>query len=170
MGENLFSYLERLEAMAFFSGYCLVYALIRYLLATKKGMFSVLPGLLLNSYALVATLFLGYVSRKLFLQYSQGVDLELYHPLLYLIGVLAVLFWIPVFRTTPLLSFIHSLVFFFFVVWDVTRFILGRIERSELRNVMNILTVSFLFNVAALILFFIRSWLVLRLRGSRGKL
>ncbi len=168
MDEGLFKYLERVEAMVFFSGYCLVYVVAGYLLAIKKGRVDNLFNLLTRSYALIATLFFGYAIKKFFQQYSQNGSVELYQPLLFLIGVFATLFWLPFFNRRPYLSLVHSLIFFSFIAWDVFKFISGSIEKNELRNAMNILTLSVIFNVSTLFLLFIKSSLVLYFRRDRS--
>ena len=156
MGNNFFAYLQQLELMAFFSGYSLLYALILVFAGNKKSgnnfknqIVSVLP----LSYALVSTLYLGLQLKNFYLSYSSGnTGLAIHHPYLMIWGLLAILFWIPIFRKKVWLTLLHSLVFFFILVKDIILQIGSSVDENILKNDMRIYTVSFLLNLATFIL------------------
>ncbi|HET7118292.1 MAG TPA: hypothetical protein VFI29_17475 [Hanamia sp.] len=156
MRNNFFAYIQQLELMAFFSGYCLLYAIILVFAGNKEQrnnfksrVVSVLP----LSYALVGTLFLGLQLKNLYLSYSYGnIRLSIHHPYLMIWGLLSILFWIPPFRKKKELSLLHSLVFFFIVVKDIFMQIGSSVDENILKNDMRTFTVSFLLNLAAFIL------------------
>jgi hypothetical protein len=156
MGNNFFAYLQQLELMAFFSGYTLLYAIVLVFAANKKSgnnfknrIVSILP----LSYALVSTLYLGLQLKNFYLSYSSGnIKLAIHHPYLMIWGLLAILFWIPLFRKKELLSLLHSLVFFFILVKDIVLQIGSSVDENILKNDMRIYTASFLLNLATFIL------------------
>jgi len=73
MDNTFFAYLERIEMIAFFSGYPLLYAVIFFISGNlqinkdlKKRIISLLP----FAYALVGTLYLGLLLKNLYPDYS----------------------------------------------------------------------------------------------------
>ena len=156
MGNNFFAYLQLLELMAFFSGYSLLYAIILVSAGNKesannfkKRVVSVLP----LSYALVSTLYIGLQLKNLYLSHLSGnARLAIHHPYLMIWGILAILFWIPLFRKKEGLSLLHSLVFFFILVKDIFMQIGSSVDENILKNDMRLFTVSFLLNLATFIL------------------
>ena len=156
MGNNFFAYLQLLELMAFFSGYSLLYAIILVFAGNKesgnnfkKRIISVLP----LSYALVSTLYIGLQLKNLYLSHLSGnARLAIHHPYLMIWGILAILFWIPLFRKKEGLSLLHSLVFFFILVKDIFMQIGSSVDENILKNDMRLFTVSFLLNLATFIL------------------
>ena len=76
-------------------------------------------------------------------------------------GLLSLLFWLPALSKKKELSFIHSLVFFFFLVKDIILQITGSSGGSEmLRNDMRIYALSFLLNLGALVLIILLSFII----------
>jgi len=156
MGNNFFAYLQLLELMVFFSGYSLLYAIILVFAGNKESgnnfktrMVSVLP----LSYALVSTLYLGLQLKNLYLSYSSGnIRMAIHHPYLTVWGLLAILFWIPLFRKKEVLSLLHNFVFFFILAKDIFMQIGSSVDENILKNDMRIYTVSFLLNLSAFIL------------------
>ena len=156
MGNNFFAYLQLLELMAFFSGYSLLNAIILVFAGNKesgnnfkKRIISVLP----LSYALVSTLYIGLQLKNLYLSHLSGnARLAIHHPYLMIWGILAILFWIPLFRKKEGLSLLHSLVFFFILVKDIFMQIGSSVDENILKNDMRLFTVSFLLNLATFIL------------------
>jgi len=163
---NFFAYLQQVELMTFFSGYTLLYAIIILVAGNKKPrnnfksrIISVLP----LSYALVSSLYLGLFLKNLYLSYSAGnVNIDIHHPFLVTWGILAILFWIPLFRKNELLSLMHSLVFFFILVKDLFIQIGSEVDPNILQNDMKIFTASFLLNLATFILMGIFYFTLLR--------
>jgi hypothetical protein len=99
MDNDIFSYLARLEIMVFFVGYPIIYALV-YFLASEfgnkpKAIISQVKELLPFGYAVSATLFLGFIIKKIYVGYELGVSVnKLEHPFLILFGLLALLLWL----------------------------------------------------------------------------
>jgi hypothetical protein len=115
MFDSLLGYMERLELQFFFSGFVTACAII-YLAGKEKLLkyFSL-------SYALVATLYLGWILKNLFPDYSiDHIVNSTQYPILKLFALSGMLFWIPVFRKTCLVIG-HSIPFFLLVVYDFTR-------------------------------------------------
>jgi len=161
MGNNFFAYLQQLELMAFFSGYCLLYAIIIVFAESnaprnnfKNRIILVLP----LSYALVATLFLGLQVRNFYSSLNTGV--AIHHPFLMIWALLAILFWIPAFRKKEWFSLLHSLLFFFMLVKDVIVQIFSSQYIEILKNDMKIYTVSLLLNLATFIVMLVFSFVV----------
>lgn len=172
MGNNFFAYLQLLELMAFFSGYSLLYAIILVFAGNKKPennfknrIVSVLP----LSYALVSTLYLGLQLKNLYLSHlSANVRLAIHHPYLMIWGLLAILFWIPLFRKKAGLTLLHNLVFFFILVKDIFMQIGSSVDENILKNDMRLYTVSFLLNLATFILMGLLSFFFLKNKNRIG--
>lgn len=162
-----FFYLHRLELIAFFSGYPLIYATVfliegkrRSKIELKKGTFT---SLLPFSYALVGTLYFGFELMNLYPNYSYDNIREFaQHPFLVVWGLLAMLFWIPAIANRTILSLMHSLVFFILLVRDLFFFrpVAGA-DRSMVSNDMKLYTYSlflhiFAFITVALVYFLLR--------------
>ena len=114
MFDSILGYMERLELQFFFSGLVTSCAII-YLAGKEKLLkyFSL-------SYALVATLYLGWVLKNLFPDYSiEHIVNSTQYPILKLFALSGMAFWIPACRKIWLVI-LHSLVFFFLVVYDFT--------------------------------------------------
>ena len=154
MGNNFFAYLQQLEMMAFFSGYPLLYTFILFVTGyrqskpyTKKRVASLLP----FSYALVGTLYLGLQLKNLYPDYSiENIKGTFEHPLLVIWGLLSILFWIPALGKKHVLSLIHSLIIFFFLVKDLfLQSTTSSADKNIVRNDMKIYTDSLLLNLGA---------------------
>lgn len=154
MGDNFFAYLQQLEMMAFFSGYPLLYVFILFISGnnqskpnTKKKIASLLP----FSYALVGTLYLGLQLKNLYPDYSiENIKTTIEQPLLVIWGLLSILFWIPALGKKSILSLIHSLVFFFFLLRDLfLQLTTSSADKNIVRNDMKIYTDSLLLNMGA---------------------
>ncbi len=167
MGNSFFGYLEQLELMAFFSGYPLLYTLILFFAGTRRSknnfktrMVSVLP----FAYALTGTLYLGLQLKKLYLNYSHENVTQLMHqPYLILFALLSILFWLPVLSKRKVLSLIHSLVFFFFLIRDIIFQLAGSVaDTNMVRNDMRVYTISVLLNLGALTVVLLISFLSTR--------
>ncbi len=142
--------------MAFFLGYSFLYSIVVVFAGKKESennfknrVVTVLP----LSYALVATLYLGLQLKNLYLSYSSGnTIMAIHHPYLMVWAVLAILFWIPLFRKKEVLSLLHNLVFFFILIKDILMQISSSVDENILKNDMRLYTVSFLLNLAAFII------------------
>lgn len=153
MDNNFFAYLQQLELMAFFSGYPLLYVVVVFIAGEqpaknefKKGIVRLLPFV----YALVGTLFLGLQLKNLYPDYSvENIKLSIHRPGLVIWALLSILFWIPALAKKPVLSLLHSLVFFFFLLKDLFLHFFRTPEGSTVRNDMKIYTDSLLLNLAS---------------------
>lgn len=165
MDNSFFTFLEKLEVLAFFAGYPLLYALVRTLTGSFQKLISPsLQGLMNKSlplaYALTATLYLGLQIRNLYPGFSAERIQEFFTGhWLRIWGVTALLFWLPLLRRTPLFSLLHSLVFFFYLGLDLLS-----AGKDVIRNDMRVYTDSLLINTSCfalvlLIFFSLRYWI-----------
>jgi len=164
MDNSFFAYLQRLELMAFFSGYSLIYVVTLFIAGNqllKNNFNSRIVFLLPFAYALVGTLYLGYQLKNLYPDYSiENIKLTIQQPYLIIWGLLSILFWIPAFGKKTVLCLIHSLVFFFFLVRDLfLQLSASSADKNILSNDMKIYTESLLLNLGAFTLIIFLSFL-----------
>jgi hypothetical protein len=170
LDNSFFLYLEQLELIAFFSGYSFIYLLIHFLASTRqtKNIFNErILSLLPLAYALVGLAFLGYEIKKIVFELSiENIKTSFTGHYLLLWGLLSVLFFIPVLYKKPVLSFLHSLVFFFFIVKDIFNYFFDAADLSVLKNVMNVYSKSFLLNSVSFITIVFISFFFRKLKTS----
>ncbi len=173
MDNSFFAYLQQLELMAFFSGYPLLYAITRFIAGDRsvKNVFTnrVFP-LLPFAYALTGTLYLGLQIRNLFPDYSiENIRLTMQQPWLTGWGLLSILFWIPALGRKPVLSLVHSLVFFSLLARDLfLRTFQSSADKNVVRNDMKIYTDSLLLNLGSLIAMVLISLLIAQFKRKRS--
>ena len=157
MGNSIFSYIQQLEVLVFFSGYPLVFVVVRFLAHNtslknfRRGAFvSILP----FAYALIGTLYVCYLLMNLYPDYTiENVRHRIQQPYLITWALLSLLFWIPGISKKQILSVLHSLIFFFIIVRDLFFQLAGYTsDRNILRNDMKIYTMSVFLNLAAVVL------------------
>ena len=162
MDNSFFAYLHRLELMAFFSGYPLIYTVTLFIAGTeqfKNNFKSKVVPLLPFAYALVGTCYLGLQLKNLYPDYSiKNIALIIQQPYLITWGLLSILFWIPTLAKKAVLSLLHSLVFFFLLAIDL----FSGMNKDTVRNDMRIYTVSLLLNLAAIAFVVLLSFLYTR--------
>jgi hypothetical protein len=174
MDDTFFAYLQRLELMAFFSGFPLLYAVIIVMAGNKQSRSRfrnrMIP-LLSYAYALVGTLFLGLQLRNLFPDYSfENIKNNLQQPWLMIWGLLSVLFWIPALAKKPVFCLLHSFVFFFFLLADLIKQFSATIsDKNVMRNDMKIYTDSLLLNLGAFALLVLLSFLFTRYKNRLNR-
>ena len=172
MDNSFFIYLDRLILMGFFSGYPLIYLIIRMLAENNrvKSFFKTDIGSLLPfAYALVGILYLGLLLKSLYPNYSfENIKMVMQEPYLKIWGLLSILFFIPALSKKSVLSLLHSFVFFFFLGRDILMNIFNSAEKDMLRNDMNIYTNSLLVNTAAFIFITFIYFLYTRFKKQRG--
>lgn len=156
MGNDLMAYIQKLELFGFFSGYCLIYTVISSLKTTNNGnghtLMQKLAIVLPYAYALTSTLYLGMIIKNISLNYSSPNLKEQFHvPFLQMLALFAVLFWVPFFSKKKVLSFLHSLVFFFFMLKDVFIQLNVPQGREGIQTDMKVFTDSILLNIITLI-------------------
>ncbi len=159
MDDSFFIYIERLELLAFFSGYPLIYFIVR-LLGTyfqKKGSIKIkLVSFAPVTYALVGILYLGLQLKNLYPDYSfENIQLATQNPYLKIWALLSLVFFIPALAKRPVLSLLHSLVFFYFIVRDIFEEFFFHTDNNILQNDMHIYTRSLLVNLGAFIFIFL---------------
>lgn len=144
--DNLLVYLERLELIAFFSGFPLLYAFV-VVLAGPAGKRSPLKqrvfSLLGYGYGVVGLAYLGFTL------FNWN---EMQMPWLKCWALLSILFIIPALARRPWLCLIHSLPFFYLFVTDL--FSKGR-DTHIASNNMKLYTDSLLIQGGALLALFI---------------
>jgi hypothetical protein len=153
MDDSFFIYLEQLELLLFFSGYPLIYLLIFVIAETnlakkifKKNIATLLP----YAYALVGILYLGFLLKSFYPDYSLShIKAATKIPALKIWGLLSILFFIPVVAKKRVYSLLHSLVFIFFMLRDLYFYVFNTPDKSVLKNDMNLYTYSLLINLAA---------------------
>ena len=166
MDDSILIYFERLELMAFFSGYVAIYIFLNAFTNSKKTRLSKtskrLLSLLPYSYTLTAILFWGYVLRNLFPEYTVHHYLAQFNaPFWQLIALASILSWVPIFRKKGYYSLLHSLFFFGFLLIDFYYFIIGNNGPELLQKDMKVFTDSLLLNLSTLIVIvFIRAFSV----------
>jgi len=155
MDNEFFAYIERLELMAFFSGYPLVYALVQVLAGSKQTppFFTSLKRLLPYAYALTGIFFLGLLLKNMYPGYSlSNIKAQFENSWLRIWALLSLLFFIPFFAKKPVLSLLHSFVFFFFLVKDLFVRNAGPASADVVKNDMKIYTDSLIVNTGCLLL------------------
>lgn len=164
MNGSFFLYLQQLELIAFFSGYPLIYAIAFFIFGNKplknnfkSRIFSLLP----FAYALVGTLYLGLQLKNLYPDYSiKNIQLTIQLPWLICWGILSILFWVPALAKKTVVSLVHSLVFFFFIVRDLfLQLPASTADNDIVRNDMKLYTDSLLLNLGAFALIVLISFL-----------
>lgn len=173
MGTDLFTYIQRLELIAFFSGYPFIYAIV-YTIAGEKhkiaGSFANrLTSSLPMAYALTGTLFIGLLLKDLYPDYSaKNIAYQFQTPYFVIWGILSVLFWIPAFSKKTIFSLLHSLVFFSLFLKDLFLYFNDSMDKEMIRNDMKIYTISLLLNTATLFFILAVSFIQQRI-NSRNK-
>ena len=152
MDRNIFSYMQQLEMLAFFSGYPLIFYLVRFVVhnrsfKSRRGpeIVSILP----YAYALVGTLYTGLLLKNLYPDYTlENIHSRIPNPYLVIWGILSILFWLPAMARKQIFSILHSLVFFFFILRDLFFQLLGlRHDSSIIKNDMSMYTTSIFLNL-----------------------
>jgi hypothetical protein len=142
-----------MELLLFFSGYPLIYLLIQASAETgpaKKTVKKSIATLLPYAYALVGILYLGFLVKSFYPDYSfSHINAAAKIPALKIWGLLSILFFIPVFAKKPVYSLLHSLVFLFFILCDLYFYVFKSLDKPALKNDMNLYTCSLLINLAA---------------------
>jgi hypothetical protein len=167
MDTSFFAYLQKLELMAFYTGYPLLYAFAFFIAGNNRSgnkfktrIISVLPYV----YPLLGTLYLGFQLKKLYPDYSfENIKLSMQQPWLIIWALLSILFWIPALRKKIFLSLLHSLVFFFFLVRDLfLQLSASGMDKSIVQNDMNVYTNSLLLNFGVFAFLVLLSFLFTR--------
>lgn len=157
MNNDLIAYFERLELMAFFSGYPFIYALVYFISDKIRKSSPVLSGklivLLPFAYALTATLFVASSLRDIYPNYTiESITGQFFSSYLRIWGLMAVVFWLPQIGRKHILSLLHSLIFFFLLLKDLLMNATSSVDNDVIRNDMAIYTDSLLINTGSFII------------------
>lgn len=172
MGNDWWSYLDKLETIAFFSGYPLVFAAVKFIsknfIKDQNSCLGKAEILLPYAYALVGTLYLGLVLKNLYPCYSQKNIFDYFnHSYLKIWGLLSIIFWIPLVAQKTIISLLHSFVFFFFLVKDIVQFSFSVSTSDLIKNDMKVYSDSLLLNIASISLILILCFLIKKVRNKR---
>ena len=172
MGNDWWLYIDRLETMAFFAGYPFVYVIVHVISGSVKRsritFLNKMTYFLPYVYALVGTLYVGLILKNLYPDYSiKNVSAYFDHSYLKIWGILAVSFWIPALNKKNVLSLLHSLVFFFFLLRDLFLNFFQSADKNVVRNDMKIYTDSLLLNAGALSAIILVYFLVSKMRSKK---
>jgi hypothetical protein len=168
--DSFFAYMQRLELLAFFSGYPLVYTVALLIAGSRppgNNFKTRIASLLPFAYALVGSLYLGLQLKNLYPDYSiENMRRSIQQPWLMIWGLLSILFWIPALSKKPVLSLLHSLIFFILLLKDLFSQISAP-TKDMVRNDMNVYTVSLLLNLAAIAFMVLQSFLYTRFKNRK---
>jgi hypothetical protein len=121
------------------------------------------------AYALVGTLYLCLQLKNLYPNYSvENIKLTIEQPWLVIWALLSILFWLPSLSKKKVLSLIHSMVFFFFLLKDLLAqlFIPSATDKSKIINDMNVYTSSLLLNTICFVFILLMSFLFAHYKNS----
>ncbi|HVT84818.1 MAG TPA: hypothetical protein VHD35_06430 [Chitinophagaceae bacterium] len=172
MDNSFWQYISRLELLAFFSGYPLVYAIIMVFFGNKnKGkkfpikISSYLP----YAYALSGTLYFGLILRNLYPDYSiKNIGGFFDHSYLKIWAMLSLFFWIPLLAKKPVISLLHSLLFFIYLIKDAFLYNSSLSGRDMIKNETKIYTISILLNIITLTAIVLLYFLIIILRKNKS--
>ncbi len=172
MGNDLMAYIERLELMAFFSGYPLIYTIVQVIAGEQRkkttARVSRLVKLLPFAYAFTGTLFIGLILKDMSPDFSaKNIAAQFQFSYLKIWGMLSILFWIPAFSRKPVFTLLHSLVFFSLLLKDLFMHMTSSIGNDMIKNDMKIYTDSLLLNSGTLVIVIIINFILLRIRHNK---
>ena len=167
MGTSFISYIERMELMAFFSGYPLIYLVVQFAAGEWSGKhkkyIQKLTFLLPYSYALTGLLFLGFELRMMYPDYSiQHFSSEWLPHFLKVWGLLSVLFVWPLCSRKTIFSLLHSLVFAYLLFKDIFLQSNNPDAHNMITNDMKIYSLSLILNIITLALIVFLSFIKMK--------
>ena len=172
MNDDFFKYLDQLELLGFFSGYPLLYAFITSLFVHKKiGIEKIrIVSLLPLAYAFTGTLYLGLQLKNVYPDFSFSNIQATIQPLK-LVALISVLFWFPLLSKRPVISLLHSLIFFFFLAKDLfVHTVKNQPGDGRMQNNMKVFTDSLLLNIISLITVVLFTYFILFIKRRRKKI
>ena len=172
MNNSFWQYIDRLELLAFFSGYPLVYAAVMVFFGNKKTVRKNLSGILCSllpyAYALSGTLYVGLLMRNLYPDYSiKNIEAYFDNAYLKIWAILSLVFWVPLFARKPVISLFHSLIFFFFFVKDIFLFNFSEPDHAMIKNEIKIYSDSLLLNVITFAAMVLLYFLITSIRNKK---
>lgn len=162
--DSFITYIERLELLTFFSGYPLIYTIVHFIAGHKQGQRIHFSSRLLHSlplaYALTGSIFCSLWIREMIIQSDiQNLAPGFTASPLKVWALLAVFFWIPALARRPVLSLLHSLVFFVLFCKDLVTGIGSDSGKEIISNDMKVYTVSLALNVLCLFVMVTAHWI-----------
>lgn len=154
MDNSFVAYLQLLEILAFFSGYPMIFLLVKYFdqYPSLKSITKILIQSLPFSYGLIGILFLGFEIRNAY----PGFDpMHFQHPYMIFWGILSLLFLVPKLINQSNWSLYHSLVFLLIIIKTVFETYQQDTSHSQIKNYMNIYSISLGLNLSILLLVFL---------------
>lgn len=167
MDNSFVSLLQLLEILAFFSGFPMIYLLVKYL-DQYKGMqrftqkaIPILP----VAYGILGILFVGLELKNLLIDFNLA---RFEHPYLIVWGISSLLFLFPFFSKQPYWSFCHSLVFLLILVEKIIfEDFAPEGKAQQIKNYMTIYSISLALNLVLLLLSFAISQFWRKIKGSK---
>ena len=160
MANEMISYLQQLEILAFFSGYPLIYAIVAYLKSTatskptiKNSAFNLLP----FEYATIGLLYVALQIKNLYPDYSiKHLSSEIQIPFFVCWALSSLVFLTPFFNKKPIVSLLHSLVFFYLIIRNFyLQLISIEPDKNVLTNLRRVYSDSLLLNATIFIVLLI---------------
>lgn len=155
MDNDFFLYLEKMEYLAFFSGYALLYACIMVIAQSfgkEKKWGLTLTRLLPYSYAVTGLLYIGFSFDKLYPDISfTSLKLLLSHSWLTPWAFSTALFLIPALSRKIIFSLIHSLPFFYLLVKSIYSYYTAGTGAAKPVNEMHMYGISLLIQSVVLL-------------------
>ncbi len=172
MDKSLDIYFERLEYIAFFSGFPLLYAVVFVLAGSSQnraGIRARLVSSLSYAYATVGLLYWGYFIKSLYPDYSFRHILDSVHqPFLKIWALLSLLIWIPAINKRFVISLLHSLVFMYILCRDLIQQAFSpNGDRYVIRNDMKLYSDSLLLNTGVLLIVLLLAYLISGIKKPR---
>lgn len=171
---DFFAYLEKLELIAFFAGFPLIYFLVvsykNQLLSSKYAFPKQIPGNLKYGYALTVLL---YVGMKVYQQVGNPDGFHLSNLYIgenrYLIiwAFAGLIFWLPFLKSKPILALLHSLVFFFLFLLFIYLYIKGEADKAVVTNSTQLYFYSILLNAITILIVSALQFIFSRMKKSK---
>ncbi|CAN5141298.1 hypothetical protein BH09BAC2_BH09BAC2_16260 [soil metagenome] len=159
MGQGFAAYIQRMELIAFFSGYALVYAFVHFIAGEHHKKCSVwqtrMIGFLPYAHALSGTLYVGLILKELSNNFSFDNLIKSFSSGWNLFAFISLLFWLPFFNRRKWVPLMHSLVFFYLLIKDIVLQLSYADTNDMVNNDLRIYTASIFINTASLLVIII---------------
>ena len=173
MGEDFFITIERLELISFFAAYPLLYFFIHFTAESFKvqsKFFGKIKSLLPYAYALSGLAFTGYQIHNLYPDFSVQ-HIKDSNQLLFLKvwAIFSIIFLMPFFARKPIISLLHSLIFFSLLLQDLYQHLSGNKENIyTVKNDMKVYTDSILIQITALIVIIVLYYTINSIQAGKA--
>ena len=154
---NFFTYIDKLELIAFFSAFPLFYFLIISFytkpLTAKFKFLKSIPTLISNTYATMTVLYMGMKLNQLYLQNTFATIQIQYLTTIFILKcwtVFGFLFFFNFFRTKPLIALAHSSIYFLILFIDFFQYYNRQIDIEVFHNEMRLYIIGFIAYITIL--------------------